>query len=109
MSAILKFCKLLLAKLHACGLSRSALLTIHSYLSQRRQRVKINGSFSTWKEVQKGAPQGFVLCPLLLNIFLNDLFLLVDRAEICHYADDSAVENIIDTSAKCHSDINLVS
>ena len=92
----------LIAKLHAYGFDRWAQLMIHSYLSQRRQRVKINGSFSTWKEVQKGVPQGSVLGPLLLNVHINDIFLLMNRAETCNYADDtticirgSEVENVI--------------
>ena len=45
--------ELLIAKLHAYGLSRNALKMIQSYLSKRLQRIKINGSFSTWKEVNK--------------------------------------------------------
>ena len=42
--------ELLLAKLHAYGFSRSALVLIHSYLSNRRQRVIINGSYGMWRE-----------------------------------------------------------
>ena len=38
--------ELLLAKLHANGISRSALMLIHSYLLNRRQRVKINGPYT---------------------------------------------------------------
>ena len=93
--------ELLIAKLHAYGFGRGALLMIHSYLSQRRQRVKINGSFSTWKVVQKGVPQGSVLGPLLFNVYINDLFLLMNRAEICNYADDT-------TLYICDSEINNV-
>ena len=66
--------ELLIAKLHAYGFGRSALLMIHSYLSQRRQRVKINGSFITWKVVQKEVPQGSVLGPLLFIIAMTFLF-----------------------------------
>ena len=44
--------ELLLVKLHAYGFSRSALALIHSYLSNRRQRVKTNGSYSTWRETR---------------------------------------------------------
>ena len=40
---------LLTAKLHAYGFSHDALCLIHSYLHNRRQRVKTNGSFSSWK------------------------------------------------------------
>ena len=39
---------LLIAKLHAYGFSREALFLVHSYLENRQQRVKINGSFSTY-------------------------------------------------------------
>ena len=67
--------ELLLAKLY--GFSRSTLKLIHSYLSNRRQRVKINGSFSTWKEINSGMPQGSVLGPLSFNIYINDLFSLI--------------------------------
>ena len=60
--------------------------------AQRRQRFKINGSFSTWKEVKiKGVPQGSLLGPLLLNIFLNNLLVLMNRTEICNYADDITI------------------
>ena len=58
--------ELLIAKLHAYGFTRNALIMIHSYLSKRRQRVEINGSFGTRKEAYKGVPQGSVLEPLLL-------------------------------------------
>ncbi len=40
---------LLLAKLDAYGFSREAISLIHSFLEHRQQRVKINGSFSTFK------------------------------------------------------------
>ena len=37
-------------KVIAYGFSTSGLRLIHSYLNERKQRVKINGSFSTWRE-----------------------------------------------------------
>ena len=42
------------SKIACLWLYKKAFKMIHSYLSKRRQRVKINGSFSTWKEVHKG-------------------------------------------------------
>ena len=83
--------ELLIAKFSAYGFSTSALRLIHSYLSERRQRVKINGSFSTWRETMIGVPQGSVLGPLLFNIYLNDLFMFVKDAQICNYADDTTI------------------
>ena len=53
-----------------------------------KQRVKVNGAFSTWIETSVGVPQGSVLGPLLFNIYLNDLFMFVTDCKICNYADD---------------------
>ena len=86
---------------------------LHSYLTGRKQRVKINGSFSDWNEVSHGVPQGSVLGPLLFNIYINDLFFLVTDTEICNYADDTTIfscgyeiDNILETLER---DANLLS
>ena len=70
--------ELLIAKLNAYGFSRSALLLIHSYVTDRKQRVKVNGSFGTCTETVPGVPQGSVLGPLLFNIYLNDHFMFLE-------------------------------
>ena len=79
---------LLIAKLHAHGFSRDALLLVHSYLENRQQGVKINGSFSSYKHLQLGVPQGSVRGPLFFNIYINDLLLSIQETDICNYADD---------------------
>ena len=80
---------LLLAKLDANGFSRKALRLVNSFLENRHQRVKINGSFSTSKQLSLGVPQGSVLGSLFFNIYINDLLLSIQDTDICNYADDT--------------------
>ena len=59
---------LLIAKLHAYGFSMNALKIAHSYLSNRWHRTKIDGTYSTWKQILSGVPQGSVNGPKWFNI-----------------------------------------
>jgi hypothetical protein len=80
---------LLIAKLAAYGFDYSALAFINSYLTGRKQRTKVNNSFSTWMDILAGIPQGSILGPLLFNIFLNDIFYFIDEEKLANYADDN--------------------
>ena len=62
---------------------------MHSYLSHRKQRTKINSSWSSWEEILFGVTQGSILGPLLFNIFVPDLFSVLSNIEIASYAGDN--------------------
>ena len=68
---------LMIAKLGAYGFSQDALQYMRSYLTNRKQRVRVNSNFSTWENIITVIPQGSILGALLFNIFVNDLFLFL--------------------------------
>ena len=78
---------LIIAKLNAYGFSLSASKLIHNYLSHRKQRTKINSSYSSWEEILFGVPHCSILGPLFFNIFVSDLFSVLNDVEFASYAD----------------------
>ena len=68
-----------------------------SYPNQRKQFVNMNGSLSDILEVLSGVPQGLILGPILINIFINVLLLHMKITNTHNYADDNTLSAYGDT------------
>ena len=92
---------LLVAKLEVYDIDKTGLNLIYNYLSNCKQRTKINSWYSDWYDIVRGVPQGSILGPLLFNLFINDLFLFIERTNICNFADDNTIYS-------CQNDLNNI-
>ena len=90
---------MLIAKLEAYGFDLSSLNYIYSYLSNSKQKTKVNNSFGSWYDIKSGIPLGSIIGPLLFNIYLNDIFYFVNDSNMTNYADGNTPYTI-------HSNVN---
>lgn len=93
------------------GISGNLLDWLKNYLSDRKQRVVINGKESSWVEITAGVPQWSIPEPLLFLVFINDI---VDEVNcnIKLFADDTSifaiVENPLVASISLNSDMSRI-
>ena len=83
-----------------------------SYLTNRKQRVVLNGMQSSWGDVKSGVPQGSVLGPLLFLIYINDLEDGI-KSSIKFFADDTSLYSIVHdplvSAEELNHDLDLIS
>ena len=84
----------LLSKLKSHGITGQCAKWIENWLTNRKQRVVLNGKQSQWSCVTSGVPQGSVLGPLLFLIYVNDM----DDGLSCNiskFADDTKIYSTV--------------
>ena len=82
----------------ACHMT--SFLVIDNYLSNRKQRLKINSSYSDRYDIVIGTLEGSILGQLLFNCFINELFLFNERTNIFNFADN--------TIYSCQNDVKTI-
>ena len=60
-------------------------------MQQAAKNLDINGSFSDYTEIITGISQGSILSLLLLNKFLNDIFMFISKCSLFNYVDDNTL------------------
>ena len=95
----------LLHKLSSIGIKGNVLRWFSSYLSERSQRVVINGQASTWINVQTGVPQGSILGPLLFLHYINDI-VNQTNSNIRLFADDTSLYIIVESPVTAAQTLN---
>ena len=101
-----------LYKLKCIGINGNFLKFVESFLSNRYQRVVLNGQASSWDDVKAGVPQGSILGPLFFLIYINDLSENLEST-VKPFADDTSIFHVVkdsNTSAEIlNHDLNRIS
>ena len=101
--------KRLVQKLNYYGIAPVLVNWIKEFLSDRKQKVMVNGECSTWYEVTSGIPQGSVLGPTLFVMYINSLPDVISQSSSYLFADDTKLANGIFENSDCEalqSDLN---
>ena len=68
-----------------------ALELFRSYLSHRKHYVNLNGNRSTKENLTIGVPQGSILDPLQILVYINQFQFLFNLSKYTLFADDTSV------------------
>jgi hypothetical protein len=88
-------------KIKAYGIGGNVIKWISSFLTGRKQRVRVKGRSSIWSEVISGVPQGSVLGPILFVIYINDIIENL-ACDAFLYADDMKIYSKVKNDHDMH-------
>ena len=88
---------LLIAKLEAYGINENLLAYLHSYLSNRKQCVRINNVTIDFETIISVVPQGSIVGPTLFKCFFKDFFYFTEKASVHNFADDNTLSMFEET------------
>ena len=97
--------KILLSKLEKYGVRGNSLKLINDYLTNRKQVVHVNNTYSDQQSIVCGVPQGSTSGPLLFSIYINDLP-NASKFETRLFADDTALFLSNDDLKTLNKDVN---
>ena len=92
----------LIYKINRIGITGNSLNLIESFLSNRFQRVVLNGQSSSWTPVYAGVPQGSILGPLFFLIYINDLSKDISSTVKLFVHNTSILSVVDDINASVH-------
>lgn len=92
----------LLLKLRRLGINHGVMAWIQSFLSERTQRVVLEGEQSDTCSVLSGVPQGSVLGPCLFLMYINDMPETI-KSSIRLFADDTIMYLAISNQTDCQT------
>lgn len=97
----------LMKKVRSFGIEGKLGDWMENWLTNREQRVVVNGSCSDWARVESGVPQGSILGPLLFTLYINDIDTDLKNS-ILKFADDTKIWGEVNSNEdkiKMHDDL----
>src|SRR5690606_16504052 len=103
----------LLKKLESFGFRSNFLCFLKSYLTGRKQCVRIMNTYSPFTEIDVGVPQGSVLGPLFFILYTNDMFSYCNNeTNLISFADDTSItvsaQNVEDLFFRANTVVNNI-
>ena len=102
---------ILLNKLKKLGIGGNIGKWIAKFLIGRKQRVRINGQYSSNSDIVSGVPQGTILAALLFLVYISDINEKINESTLVSYADDSKMFKRVKNLEQCEqlqSNINTI-